>query len=194
VGYVIVQEKHVATGANKARSYDGDYMALGREAEEIVMGFLAHHPDVLKVEDLRGLRVMHDADADCLIYLGSGRCPLAEIKADTYLGQTKNVLVELLRINHTATPEKAGTLGWTLRSPATYFLYWAPSVNRIYQCRADDLRAAFQRYSREQRDKVRTCWINTDSIKSTLTALVPWDYCQKIFTIHEIDSNESLPF
>jgi len=184
----------VPTGETKTRSYNGDYMKAGRKAEEIVLGFLRERPEIVGVEDLRELRVMHEADVDCALYTRDGRVPLAEIKSDVYLGNSGNVLFEILRINHTCVPEKAGALGWSLRSPATYFFYYAPTPNKIYQCRADDLRGAFQRYTREERAGANPRWINTDSIKSTLVVLIPWDYCKGIFTIYDLPDDEEIPF
>jgi hypothetical protein len=176
----------VMTGATKTRSYDGDYMKAGKAAESIVMEFLRCNPEVVGVEDIRELRPMQAADADCIIYNADGTVVLAEIKSDSYLGKSGNVIFEALRINHTAPPDKAATLGWTARSPATYFLFYAPSVDCIYQCRANDLRAAFQKYTSEAREHARYMLVPTDNVKSTVTYLIPWKYCQDIFTIHEL--------
>jgi len=176
----------VMTGATKTRSYDGDYMDAGKTAEAIVMDFLRSNPEVIGVEDIRKLRPMQAADADCIIYNADGTIAIAEIKSDKYLGKSGNVLFEALRINHTAPPDKAATLGWTARSPATYFLFYAPYNDSIYQCRADDLRAAFQKYTAEAREQSRYRLVPTDNIKSTVTYLIPWKYCEDIFTIHEL--------
>lgn len=172
--------------ATKERSYNGDYKAIGKLAEEIVLAFLKARPDIIDVEDFRELRVMMDADVDCAIYTRSGRVALAEIKSDKYLGVSGNVIFEILRVNHTCIPERAGTLGWSLRSPATYFLYYAPAVNKIYQCRADELRKVFQSYTGTCRESAKPIWINTDKIKSTLAVLIPWKLCSNIFKIYDL--------
>lgn len=176
----------VIVGAEKARSYTGDYMAEGRKAEEIVMAFLKKRPEIIGIEDWRELRAVHEADVDCAITTTDGRVTLAEIKSDRHLGQSGNVLFEVLRINHTCRPDRACVLGWSARSPATYFLYYAPSVNSIYQCRCDELRRAFQEYTKEERQDTRTCWVNTDSIKSTVNVLIPWEYCKAVFAVHKL--------
>ena len=182
-------KQRVVTGANKPRSYSGDYMKVAREAEEIVMEFLKHSPNVIDIEDWRELRAVHEADVDCAIKTADGIVTLAEIKSDVHLGISGNVLFEILRINHTCIPERACTLGWSGRSPATFFIYYAPSVGKIYVCRANALRKAFQEYTHRVRDGVKTIWVNTDQIKSTLNVLIPWDYCKRngktIFEIYD---------
>lgn len=176
----------VTTGADKPRSYNGDYMADGKKAEEIVMNFLRQQPDVIGVDDWSNLQIVHEADVDCAIKTRDGLVTLGEIKSDSHLGQSGNVLFEILRINHTCQHEKAGTLGWSLRSPATFFLYYAPSVARIYICRANSLRKVFQSYTRQARQSVNTIWVNTDSIKSTLNVLLPWEVCKGVFKVYNL--------
>jgi hypothetical protein len=166
----------VVTGTNKARSYDGDYMAVGKKGEEVVMAWLASRPYVIGVDDLRQLRVMREADVDCSFSLSDGRVALAEIKTDQHLGKSGNILFEILRVNHTAPTDRAGVLGWSLRSPATWLLYYAPAVAMIYQLRFADFRAGFQRYTAVARERSRQIWVNTDQIKSTLNVLVPESY------------------
>ena len=101
-------------------------MEAGRNAEEVVLQWLAEQPWVIGVEDLRSLRVMREADVDCSCQLIDGRNSLLEIKSDRHLGCSGNFLFEVLRINHTAPPNKACVLGWSARSPALQLAYYAP--------------------------------------------------------------------
>jgi len=174
------------TGVDKKRSYNGDYMKLGKEAERIVMEWLKQRPQVLGLSDFRELRAIQEADVDIAIKTQDGTVTLAEIKSDRHLGVSGNVLFELLRINHTCIAEKSCTLGWSARSPAVWFLFYASSVNKIYQCRVDDFRVCFQNYTKEKRDGAKLFWVNTDSIKSTLNCLIPWEHCKYIFTVHSL--------
>jgi len=176
----------VTTGADKQRSYNGDYMAAGKYAEAICLEFVKRSPSVLAIEDTRNLRVLREADVDCVMHLYDGRCHLAEFKSDAHLGVTGNVLFEVLRVNHTAPPEKSCVLGWSARSPAKFLLYFAPEKRCIYLCTFDGLRGAFQRYTRDQRKRTRLDWVNTDSIKSTVNVLIPWGYCEEVFTVHDV--------
>ena len=172
--------------ANKERSYNGDYMAEGRFAEEVVMAFLKDYPGVIGIEDFRNLRAVHEADIDCAIKTADGRVTLAEIKSDRHLGITGNVLFEVLRINHTCQPDRAGYLGWSFRSPATYFLYFSPKLKKVFLCRANDLRQVVQAYTKEHRKAVRLDWVNTDAIKSTVNILLPWDVCKQVFKVYDV--------
>lgn len=176
----------VTTGPEKVRSYDGDYKEEGNKAEEIVLKFLRDCPWVIGVDDWRNLRAVQEADVDCAIKTRDGRVTLAEIKSDKHLGVSGNVLFEMLRINHTCVPDKAGYLGWSFRSPATYFLYYAPSAKSLYQCRADALREVAQQYTRQKRKGSRVDWVNTGAIKSTINLLIPWEFCKDIFTVHDV--------
>lgn len=162
-------------------------MERGRKAEEIVMQFLRKRPDIIEVSDWRELRQARSADVDCAIYWRDGTTALAEIKSDSYLGVTPNVLFEVLRINHTATTDVACTLGWSMRSPAKFFLYYASQRNSLYVCLASKLRKAMQRYTAAQRKNTRISYVETDNIKSTINILIPWDYCKDIFTIFDLN-------
>lgn len=172
--------------ATKERSYDGDYMAAGKLAEEVCLEFVKRNPKTVGVEDTRNLRVLQEADVDCIVHLMDGQLFLAEIKSDRHLGVSGNVLFELLRINHTCREDRALVLGWTFRSPAKWLLYYSPTRKSIYMARFADLRAVFQRYSREVRKGLRLDIVPTDSLKSTVNALVPWERCQAAFKVYDV--------
>lgn len=174
------------TGAEKPRSYSGNYMDVGKNAETIVMAFLRKRPEVVGIQDYRDLKPVQEADVDCAIKTIDGRVTLAEIKSDYHLGKSGNVLFEVLRINHTAPPDHALTLGWSGRTPATYLLYYAPQVEKIYRCRTDDLRKAFQTYTKTARKGTTISIVETDTIKTTINVLIPWEYCKDIFQIYSL--------
>lgn len=181
--------QQTTTGSTKERSYSGDYMAAGKKAEEIVMKFLTDKPYIIGVSDFRQLKAIQEADVDIAIKTIDGRVTLAEIKSDWHLGVSGNVLFEVLRINHTAPPEKCLTLGWSGRTPATWILYYAPQVNKIYQFKTDDLRAAFQEYTKDARKGTYIDKVITDNIKMTINVLIPWKYCQNIARIYDVAEN-----
>jgi hypothetical protein len=177
----------VNTGKHKQRSYNGDYMAFGKMGEEKVLDWLRKRPQVLEVDDFRSLRSMQKADVDCGIYNAAGQVLLAEIKTCRHLGITPNILFETLRINHTSHTDFAGGLGWSLRSPAQWLLYYAPSVECIYQIRMSDFRKSFQTYTKEQRGNLKFNVVETDRIKSTVNTLIPYEkYTQQYTTVHTL--------
>jgi hypothetical protein len=173
---------------NKERSYDGDYMAVGKRAEDIILAWLEAHPDVIGVEDLRPLRVMRDADVDCSIRLMDGTVTLAEIKSDAHLGRSGNMLFEVLRINHTCVTDRSATLGWSARSPAIWLLYYAPHTNQIYRIRMSEFREAMQEYTKANRKSTRIDYVPTDSIKSTVNILIPAVFVKNkpSFSVHSL--------
>tara|TARA_Y100000310_G_scaffold345377_1_gene464282 strand:- start:2505 stop:3071 length:567 start_codon:yes stop_codon:yes gene_type:complete len=177
-----------APSADRPRSYDGGYMEAGRTAEKKVMAWLERQPWVLGLDDLRSLRPLREADVDLGIKLIDGRATLAEIKSDNHLGIKGNFLFEALRINHTAPPDRAVTLGWSARSPARWLLYYAPSFDRVYQIEMDDFRAALQDYTREIRKKSRIDYVETDKIKSTVNVLIPEKFVTRMqsYRVHDI--------
>jgi len=181
---------HAITGATKQRSYSGDYKAIGTRAEEIVMQFLENRPNVIGLNDFRELKVIQESDIDIAIKTRDGLVTLAEIKSDYHLGVSGNVLFEVLRINHTAPPDKTLTLGWSGRTPAKYLLYYAPQVHSIYLCKTDDLRAALQRYTKEARKNMIIKVVETDAIKTTINILIPERYCRNVFTIYRLNQIE----
>lgn len=189
---------HASTGNEKGRSYDGDYMKVGEQGERIVMEWLESRPNVLSITDFRNIRQIQEADVDVGVRLYTGQICLAEIKTDTYLGKSGNILNEVLRINHYSEHEFAGYLGWTLRSPAQWLLYYAPNREidgikkpAIYKAKFADVRLILQRFTKE--NDVRFTTVRTDSGKTTYNILVPESEYEGILAIHELrkeDGNE----
>lgn len=173
------------TGADKPRSYDGDYMVDGRFGEEVCFELLRRSPNVVEVEDLRDVPKWQQDDVDCRYVVQSGTEYFAEFKSDSHLGRSDNVLFEALRINHTAAPENAGTLGWSFRSAAQWLYYYAPTTEQVYRVWMDDLRRVMQQYTSEARKTVRVDWVSTDSIKSTVNILVPRRYWEPVFKVFD---------
>ncbi len=177
---------HATTGNDKRRSYGGDYMEIGKKGEGVVMQWLESRPNVLGVSDFRDIRAIQEADVDVGVRLYTGQVCLAEIKTDTYLGVSKNVLNEVLRINHYSDHEFAGYLGWTLRSPAQWLLYYAPNRKppAIYKAKFAEVRLVLQRFTKDNIVFVQN--IRTDSGKTTYNILVPESEYQGVFTVHEV--------
>lgn len=172
------------TGASKLRSYSGDYMADGIKAQDIVLEFLRKRPDVIGVDDLSQLKVMQEADVDCMIKTADGLITLAEIKSDKWIGKSGNILFEVLRINHTTTPDHAVTLGWSARTPAKFLIFYSPDLSKIYVISSDNLRRAMQQYTRTARKDSKINFVETDQIKSTLNILIPERFCK--FTEYQL--------
>ena len=84
--------------------------------------------------------------------------------------------------------QAAGVLGWSLRTQASWVLYYSPHFAYVYQFHASDLRIGFQRYTDEARNSAQFVWINTDRIKSTLSVLVPLKYYAGMYEVHDVQS------
>lgn len=189
-------------GVTVGRSYTGGMMAKGKTGEAIVLGWLQRRPDVLEMEDLRDLRPMRKADADAIVFTRDGLNAFVEIKLDNNLGRTGNVLFEIMRVNHGAAPERACTLGWSMRSPATWLLYYAPANRQLFVFRFSTFRQVFQRWTDRQRRVLEKNgnapnmaghmrWINTDADKSTLTVLVPLkEFPSNSYGVYELGEEE----
>jgi len=160
--------------ADRQRSYNGGYMAAGREGEKIVLDWLKCQPGIIECEDLRDLRPMQKADVDCSIYTTDGRVALVEIKSDRHLGGSGNLLFEYLRVNFTTGNSRyAVTLGWSARSPAEWLAFYAKAINEIWVISFDNYRKGAQRYVKELGAGARTKIVPTDNIKTTLAWLIP---------------------
>jgi hypothetical protein len=184
-----IEQLHAVVSKTNVRSYDGEYMEIGSNAEEIIINWINNLKGVHKIVDLRDDREMQDQEIDIAIDLTNGRSATAEIKSDWWLSTTGNMLFEFSRINHTARTEHCVKLGWSVRSKAKWLLVFAPKSNQVFKVTFQDFREAFQAYTREQRDKSKILQIdytNTDEIKSTLNCLVPFSYfkdCVDIFDL-----------
>jgi len=174
------------TGANKQRSYDGDYMETGKIGEKIVIDFLKRNPNILEVHDWSELQFAQYVDIDCAIITKAGQAVLAEIKSDKHLGITGNVLFEVLRINHTCHPDFSCNLGWSARTPAKFIFYYAPSVNKIYRFQTEKLRMAMQQYTNKARARTNLNYVETDKIKSTINILIPISYCKGAYDVYDL--------
>jgi len=186
---------HAQTGVHKIRSYNGEYMVIGRAGENIVIDWLKNNPKVVGITDFREIRAIQEADVDVGIALYSGGICLAEIKTDTHLGTpgrcgTCNILNEVLRINHHSPPECAGYLGWTLRSPAQWLLYYAPNrkPEAIYKGRFAAIRRVLQSYtkSHDVNKEGRFDRVRTNGQKTTYNILIPESEYTGIFEIVQI--------
>ena len=180
---------HVETGTAKMRSYSGDYMELGQAGEKVVVDFLTQQPGVERVEDLRELKHWQQKSVDFRCWMTDGSCRLVEAKSDTYLGNTGNLLFEILRIYHTSEPDISCVVGWSVHTDAHYIVYYGPSCNLLVVCRARELKRAFQKYTANAREDTRVKWIPTDRIKSTLIVLLPEQYWTAVAQCYKIVEN-----
>jgi hypothetical protein len=158
----------------------------GRAAEELVIAWLRGRADIVKVDDLRDQPGMQAADVDVRIRHASGRDYFADIKSDRNLGESPNVLFEVLRINHEASPRNAVTLGWAARSASEFFFYYAPAKNQIWAFPAAALRKAFQEYTAKARRSIRFDVVITDPHRTTVNVLLPLSFCEGKYTTYDL--------
>ncbi len=176
----------VATGQHKQRSYSGDYMRRGKQAEQVVMDWLKTHPRVKTVTDVRHLSDWQEVDVDALAELHIGPTMKVEIKSDSHIAVGANVLFEVLRINHTASHDHAGKLGWSARTEADWLIFYSPKAHTLFSCTVADYRKSFQAYTQKCRKATRLSYVETDAVKSTVNVLIPWQYCSEIFNVYEL--------
>jgi hypothetical protein len=182
-------------GQHKARSYAGDYMDIGKQGEKVVMEWLACNPAICGIIDFRNIRKVDECDIDCGVKLYTGQVCLAEIKTDTHLGtKRRNVLCEVLRINHHCSSEFTGYLGWTLRSPAKILLCYAPNWEdpnthiispKIYRGTFSAIRKTIQRCTKSKPIK-QFLEVRTDAQKTTYNLLIPECEFTNVFTICDV--------
>ncbi len=156
---------------DRVRSYNGDYMAQGKSAEALVQKWLCGNQDVISVSDVSDQRYYQDREIDLIITMRDGKEITAEIKSDLHIGKTRNVVFELLRVNHTMNNGSAFVMGWGARSEADHVFYCSVTENKIFSFSMADLRSAARSTFAGKDAKVLT--IPTDNIKSTIVLLVP---------------------
>ena len=171
----------VTTGGDKARSYSGDYMTAGNNAEEIVIRYLKGEPTVERVVDCRDDPERQNQEIDFEVFLKNGKKIFVEVKSDAYLGKSGNILFEFARINHTVSDLSfCAVRGWSIRSRATHFIYYAPAVESLYIIKTPNLRTAMQEYTKQARKNTHFDYVSTDEIKSTLNILIPISFVKEI--------------
>lgn len=157
--------------ANRERSYSGDMMDEGKVAEIVALDFLERHPQIISVDDLRDDPEWQAQDVDFRAHLYDGREWLVDAKSDVHLAG-KNMLFEVLRINHT-NGDFPVRLGWSVHSSAKSFLIYSPSEQRLYSVLKCELNDAMRRETRSIRSLGNWRFIKTDTIKSTIIILIP---------------------
>ncbi len=157
--------------ARAEKSYNGDLMKKGKTGEQIVIEWLKNRKEVSEVIDMREFRISQRLDVDCGIETVDGEILLAEIKSDSYLGKTQNVLFEVFRINHFISSGKIFYLGWAFRSPAKYLLYYAPFEAAVYRFEFENVRKLIGKYTSEHEPRIKI--VPTDRQKTTFSFVLP---------------------
>lgn len=155
------------------RSYEGQMMQTGKEAERIVMAWLRQNPNVVEVHDLSNTEELWKTDTDLLIKTRDGQDILAEVKSCRHIRQDGHVNFEIARIYHNAPTERAIQLGWGQRSPAHYLFVYSPVEKAIYRFNMQTMRSVMQRVTKQARADSQLHWVSTDDTKSTLILLLP---------------------
>jgi len=171
-------------GRQIKRSYSGAYMSAGAETQTTVMEWLRTQPWVSQVKDHTNNMAMQSLEIDCTVILPDKAQATVEIKRDSHLGVSGNVLFELLRTYHNSYSPFG--LGWGGKTCADYFLLHAISVNKVYMCLRSDLQECAQKYLRENTRDVRFVTIPTDADCTTVALLIPWSTCASIFTVYDL--------
>jgi hypothetical protein len=157
-------------------------MAVGEHAEKIIKDWLERSD--FTIVDCRCDKEYQEKEIDYKIVVND-TFVTAEIKSDYHLGETDNVLFEVLRINHTASPEHAMKIGWSARTEADRLLFYAPQSNKIYKISTDDYRKTMQEYTEEVRAETSITFVETDNIKSTINFLIPMEYFKDRFEVFD---------
>lgn len=150
---------------------NGALLPVGKQGEEAAYRFLNSMSNVTHVEDVRDIEAWQKQDVDYRITLQDKSVKRVEVKTDTRIEQTGNVLFELTRIHHTATT--CAYVGWSVFSQADFMLIYAPDTRAFRLFRFMDFRRVMQAYTRQKRDKTRVVWITSDDTRSTLNLLIP---------------------
>jgi len=152
-------------------------LVKGQDAESIVQDFLhSWKSHITQVEDLREDTTWQERDVDFRVHMRTGTKLLIEVKSDKWLGVSRNVLFEVLRIHHTATPEHCARLGWSIFSGADRFFVWSPEIKSLYVFKTEDFRRAMQNYVKASRREANVSIVPTDSKRTTFNILVPITY------------------
>ncbi len=182
----------VKPSLDKPRSYSGDMMELGRQAERIAVAYLKGCPTVKEVRDLRQNRELRPADIDYMVTMRDGRVYFVEIKYNSYLGVGPYYFYEAYRLKHSGHPDNFGLLGCLQRSRATYIIHYAPSVHKLYVCRRERLLKVVQKYTNHaRRTSGRIPWkeVHTDSVTTTMGILIPMEWCERIFFKYDLSDD-----
>lgn len=157
----------------KTRSYSGLYMRQGKIGEHAFLEYFEQHKPHILVTDVRNSLPHRGQDIDFILKDGN-KTLTVEVKTDTHLGKSPNILIELYRQNHNIhTPFYEG---WFTRSGADWLVFYAPTENLFYWFNFHRLRKEYLKWLStltEQEINSRLRAIATDEVKTTFNLLLP---------------------
>jgi len=151
-------------GAEKAQSYSGKMMEVGKSAEETFMRWAASEPRNWEWKDVRDSKEYQSRKVDFLFRI-NGRVGALDVKSDTRIGVTENVLVEVQRDYAGGRSRK----GWLLASESHVLVYLNPTTGKLYWFQMRWLRD----YYTANKEKLKLIRIASDNAKVTWCALLP---------------------
>ena len=169
--------RHAVIGPELSDEYRGDQEEYGAEAERVVFRFLESYPGYIEHRDLRKDSLYMNRQVDFGINI-LNRWILAEVKGDSHLGKTGNVLYELRR--QIVSPEGLVRVddGWSVRSRADCVLFYASSVKRIYWFDMTEYRRGFMRYTAAMNGQVPVHPCQLTRGRTAYNCYIPIEYCE----------------
>jgi len=159
-------------GADKARSYSGEYMRLAQQGEALVFDYLERHYGRYPVYDHRDDPSYRRKDID-FGYNNGGGARTVEVKTDTRMRETGNFFFEVQRIYLDCPSDEACYKGWGWRTEADEV--WVvdsltrPQAHLFY---SSQLRSDVQQYLIGEASP-RLSLVPTDRTTRTIGLLIP---------------------
>ena len=159
-----------------APSYNGAIRDVGYVGEEAFERFCRRQQWVEDVRDVRDDIICQRDEIDFIITKWGGITARVEVKTETKLDVSGNILVELTRINHSGEHQYM-LPGWPWRTVSDYIVYYAPATERLHWWTKRDYLAGAYEWVRSRGKNLRTLITETSTeriVISTVVAMNPY--------------------
>ena len=175
-----------------SNNYESGEMAeKGKKTECIIRSWLKRNSQVKSLIDVSHDKAFQRLDVDVIATLHDGRQIQIEIKTDYNLLVSGNFLFELQRVYMGAKTRHPSTMGWSVKTPAEYIVWYSPKKQKIVSMLTNNYRRSFMDYMTEIKANPRFHVECTSENCTTINILFPVRFLSD-YVIH--DNNQELDF
>jgi len=155
-------------------SYYGAIRQVGYQGEAVFEAFCARQSWIEGVRDVRDDPICQRDEIDYIITKTGGFDWRIEVKTESKLDVSGNILIELARINHSGEHQYM-MQGWPWRTASDYIVYYAPTTERLHWWARRDFLAGAYEWVRSRGKALRTLTTETSTERVVISTVVPMD-------------------
>ena len=147
---------------------------VGRVGEEVFEAWAVRQAGVEAVRDVRDDPVYQRDEVDYIVTRTVKPDLRVEVKTETKLDVSGNILIELVRINHSGQHQYV-LEGWPWRTVSDVVVYYAPATGRLHFWDRRDFLACIYEWVRLRGKSLRTLVTETSTDRVVISTVMPMD-------------------